>query len=69
MHAYVEAKGDYRDFCPVSLHLIPLRQGISLNLEVGKWIARDSDPSVSPLSTGVIGVHNHIYLITWVLGI
>ena len=34
--------------CSITLHLIPFRQGLSLNLELGYQPANPCDPSVSP---------------------
>ena len=45
-------KGGHLLFCSIILHLIPLRQGRSLNLKLGWWPPSPSDPPVSALQHG-----------------
>lgn len=45
-YAHTEARGRCQMPCVVMLHLIPLRQGLSLKLELGWQPASLSDPPV-----------------------
>lgn len=46
---HAEVRGGHRLFCPITLCHIPLRQGLSLNLQLGWWPASPSNPSASTL--------------------
>ena len=52
----------------VALNLSPVRQGLSLNLELGWWPASPSDPPVST-PTIAVDMRNHTTLFTLVLGL
>lgn len=45
--AYAEARGGYQASCSIIFHHSFPRQGLSLHLELGCWLASPSDPPVS----------------------
>lgn len=49
IHVCVEAKGRLPVSYSVMLHLIPLRQGLSLNLGLGWWPGSPQSPPPSPV--------------------
>lgn len=57
----VQTCGEARVSCAISLCFIPLRQGLSPNLEGGWWLASLSDPPFSaPYSAEVWGTHTSV---------
>lgn len=52
---FVEARGGHQVSWPITFHLIPLRQGLSLNLELG-------DPVSCLPQNWVLGAQSHLAL-------
>lgn len=56
-HGFAEATGKLQAFCFITLHIILLIQGLSVNLELGCGLVSSKDPHASAAdSPGVIGM-------------
>lgn len=67
VYVLVEVRRACWVFCPIILHLISLIQGLSLNLELGWWLASSSYPYVSTRhNAGITGRWDHALLFIWV---